>query len=68
MCVYGCVWVCVTQINFFRFVFSSLKKVVVIYSSLSTCDPGDIHETIAKLKTHKVRASVVGLGAEMVSE
>lgn len=42
-------------------------KVVVIYSSLSTCDPGDIHETIAKLKTHKVRASVVGIGAEMVS-
>lgn len=44
------------------------KKVVVLYSSLSTCDPGDVHETIAKLKTHKVRASVVGLGAEMVSE
>lgn len=42
------------------------RKVVVIYSSLSTCDPGDIHETIAKLKRHKVRASVVGLGAEMV--
>ncbi|CAM9772640.1 unnamed protein product [Ectocarpus sp. 8 AP-2014] len=41
------------------------REVVVIYSSLSTCDPGDIHETIAKLKTHKVRASVVGLGAEM---
>ena len=38
----------------------------MIYSSLSTCDPGDIHETIAKLKTHKVRASVVGIGAEMV--
>lgn len=42
------------------------REVVVIYSSLSTCDPGDIHETIAKLKKHKVRASVVGLGAEMV--
>lgn len=45
-----------------------VQKVVVIYSSLSTCDPGDIHETISKLKTHKVRASVVGLGAEMVRE
>ncbi|CAM9369573.1 unnamed protein product [Scytosiphon promiscuus] len=41
------------------------REVVVLYSSLSTCDPGDVHETIAKLKTHKVRASVVGLGAEM---
>eukprot|EP00904_Undaria_pinnatifida_P003730 jgi/Undpi1/13358/HiC_scaffold_8.g03017.m1 len=41
------------------------REVVVIYSSLNTCDPGDVHETIAKLKLHKVRASVIGLGAEM---
>ncbi|CAN0482812.1 unnamed protein product, partial [Discosporangium mesarthrocarpum] len=41
------------------------QKIVVIYSSLSTCDPGDIHETLARLKKHKMRASVVGLGAEM---
>lgn len=50
-------------------IMSSLYgKVVVLYSSLNTCDPGDVHETIAKLKSHKVRASVIGLGAEMVSE
>lgn len=41
---------------------------LLIYSSLSTCDPGDVHETVEKLKRQKVRASVVGLGAEMVSE
>lgn len=40
----------------------------MLYSSLTTCDPGDVHETIAKLKCHEVRASVIGLGAEMVSE
>lgn len=52
----------------FPLVHCSHGKVVVLYSSLNTCDPGDVHETIAKLKCHKVRASVIGLGAEMVSE
>ena len=52
----------------FPLVYCSHGKVVVLYSSLNTCDPGDVHETIAKLKCHKVRASVIGLGAEMVSK
>lgn len=41
------------------------KEVVVLYSSLSTCDPGDIFKTIDKLKKSNIRCSVIGFGAEM---
>ncbi|KAK2362921.1 general transcription factor IIH subunit [Trifolium repens] len=34
-------------------------------SALSTCDPGDIMETIQKCKNSKIRCSVIGLAAEM---
>ena len=37
----------------------------MIYGSLSTCDPGDIHETIDQLKKSGIRCSVVGWGAEV---
>lgn len=41
------------------------KEVVLVFGSLSTCDPGDIAETIKKLRAEKVRVSVVHLQAEL---
>jgi len=41
------------------------KEILIIYGSLSTCDPGDIYETIDKLSKSKIRVSVVGWGAEV---
>lgn len=40
------------------------REILVIVGSLSTCDPGDIYETIAKIKANKIRASVIGLAAQ----
>lgn len=41
------------------------REVLILYSALSTCDPGDIIETIKKCKTSKIRCSVIGLSAEL---
>ncbi|KAF2300516.1 hypothetical protein GH714_013904 [Hevea brasiliensis] len=41
------------------------REVLILYSALSTCDPGDITETIQKCKESKIRCSVIGLSAEM---
>ncbi|KAK9154109.1 hypothetical protein Sjap_001589 [Stephania japonica] len=41
------------------------REVLILYSALSTCDPGDIMETIQKCKNSKIRCSVVGLSAEI---
>lgn len=41
------------------------REVLILYSALSTCDPGDIMETIQKCKLSKIRCSVVGLSAEL---
>lgn len=41
------------------------KEVLVIYTSLSTCDPGNIYDTLEMLKKSKIRVSVVGWGAEV---
>lgn len=41
------------------------REVLIIYSALCTCDPGDIMETIQKCKKSKIRCSVIGLSAEM---
>ncbi|KAK2643305.1 hypothetical protein Ddye_025068 [Dipteronia dyeriana] len=41
------------------------REVLILYSALSTCDPGDIMETIQKCKKSKLRCSVIGLAAEM---
>ncbi|XP_068665958.1 general transcription factor IIH subunit 2-like [Aristolochia californica] len=41
------------------------REVLILYSALSTCDPGDIMETIQKCKNAKIRCSVIGLSAEM---
>ncbi|XP_061364808.1 general transcription factor IIH subunit 2 [Gastrolobium bilobum] len=41
------------------------REVLILYSALSTCDPGDLMETIQKCKKSKIRCSVIGLAAEM---
>lgn len=41
------------------------REVLILYSALSTCDPGDVMETIQKCKKSKIRCSVIGLSAEM---
>ncbi|KAG1470869.1 hypothetical protein G6F56_002442 [Rhizopus delemar] len=41
------------------------KEVMLIFGSLTTCDPMDIHETIDLLKKDMVRVNVVGLAAEI---
>lgn len=41
------------------------REVLVILAALSTCDPGNIMETIAEAKAASVRVSVVGLAAEV---
>ncbi|GAB2272010.1 General transcription factor IIH subunit 2 [Dionaea muscipula] len=41
------------------------REALIIYSALSTCDPGDIMETIQKCKSSKIRCSIVGLAAEV---
>jgi len=41
------------------------REVLLIYGSLTTCDPEDIHQTIAELKENNIRCSVLGLSAEI---
>lgn len=41
------------------------REVLMVYSALSTCDPGDIMDTIKKCKQANMRCSVVGLSAEI---
>lgn len=41
------------------------REVVIIFGALTTCDPGNIYETIENLKKENVRVSVVGLAAEV---
>ncbi|KAL0488004.1 transcription initiation factor TFIIH subunit 2 [Acrasis kona] len=41
------------------------REIVIAYSSLSTCDPGDVMTTIQLMKDSSVRCSVVALDAEM---
>ena len=39
------------------------REILVIFGSLTTCDPGDIHETIKNLKADNIMCSCVGLSA-----
>lgn len=41
------------------------KEVLIMFGSLTTCDPTDIHDTIDLLKKEMVRVSIVGLAAEV---
>uniref|UniRef100_A0A8D3EB85 General transcription factor IIH subunit n=1 Tax=Scophthalmus maximus TaxID=52904 RepID=A0A8D3EB85_SCOMX len=41
------------------------REILIVLSSLTTCDPGNIYELIKTLKSLKVRVSVIGLSAEV---
>jgi len=41
------------------------REILLLMGSLTTCDPGDIQETINSLKAQSVRCSVIGLAAEV---
>ena len=41
------------------------REILVIYSSLTSCDPGDITLTADSLKVDKIRVSIVSLSAEL---
>ncbi|XP_026875679.2 general transcription factor IIH subunit 2 isoform X2 [Electrophorus electricus] len=41
------------------------REILVIFSSLTTCDPANIYDLIKTLKALKIRVSVIGLSAEV---
>ncbi|XP_045447894.1 general transcription factor IIH subunit 2 [Melitaea cinxia] len=41
------------------------RELLVLFGSLTTCDPGDINNTIQTLKSDGIRCSVIGLAAEV---
>ena len=41
------------------------REIVIIYGGLTTCDPGDIYETVDGLKKENIKVSVIGLSAEI---
>ena len=43
----------------------SSKEITIIFGSLTTCDPGNIHDTLDECVKDKIRISVVALAAEM---
>ena len=43
----------------------ALKEVLIINSSITICDPGDIHETIACLQRSRILCSVISLSAAL---
>jgi len=43
----------------------SSREILVIFGSLTTCDPGNIHETLETCVKTKTKVSVVALAAEM---
>lgn len=41
------------------------REVLVIMGSLTSCDPGNIHDTIQAMRDQSVRCSVIGLAADV---
>nr|CAH8854973.1 unnamed protein product [Trichobilharzia regenti] len=41
------------------------NEIVVLIASLTTCDPGDIHQTIKSLSSNNIRCSVISLAVEV---
>ncbi|XP_060764024.1 general transcription factor IIH subunit 2 [Neoarius graeffei] len=41
------------------------REILVIFSSLTTCDPSNIYDLIKTLKSLRIRVSVIGLSAEV---
>ncbi|CAD6902427.1 unnamed protein product [Tilletia controversa] len=44
---------------------SNSREVLIIFGSLTTSDPGNIHDTMSALKHDNVRVNIVSLAAEM---
>lgn len=45
--------------------FHASREILCIFGSLTTCDPGNIHDTADELKRLAIRCSVIGLSAEV---
>lgn len=43
----------------------SSREILIIFGSLTTCDPGNVHDTVQGCVNDKIRVSVVALAAEM---
>ena len=43
----------------------SSREILVIFGSLTTCDPGNIHDTLDDCIKDRIRISIVALAAEM---
>ncbi|KAK3738646.1 hypothetical protein QZH41_010836 [Actinostola sp. cb2023] len=43
----------------------SSKEVLIVFGSLTSCDPGDIGQTIQNVASQNIRCSIIGLAAEM---
>ena len=43
----------------------SSKEELILFCGLSTCDPGDIFETIEQMKKENIKCNVIGIGAEV---
>ncbi|VDN98506.1 unnamed protein product [Rodentolepis nana] len=43
----------------------SSREILLVMSSMTTCDPGDIHQTIQSLINNKIRCSVISLAVEV---
>ncbi|TIA98361.1 hypothetical protein E3P94_02541 [Wallemia ichthyophaga] len=41
------------------------KEIVIVYGALTTCDPGNIHDTLRSLMNDKVRVNIISLAAEV---
>lgn len=41
------------------------KELLIVYNSLSSCDPDDVHATIRECKKHKLRVSCICVAAEV---
>ncbi|KAK4050632.1 hypothetical protein OIV83_003358 [Microbotryomycetes sp. JL201] len=41
------------------------REVIIILGSLTTCDPGNIHNTIKEVEKERIRVNIIGLSAEM---
>ncbi|KDR75825.1 hypothetical protein GALMADRAFT_226473 [Galerina marginata CBS 339.88] len=43
----------------------SSREILIVFGSLTTCDPGNIHDTLDSCVKNKIRISVVAIAAEM---
>lgn len=44
---------------------NSSREILIIFGSLTTCDPGNVHDTLESCVKSRIRISVVALAAEM---